>query len=67
MLIFEKPFQVQMNASTIKIGATLTQDGKPVAFFSEKFSLTLQRWTIYEQNLYAASELLSNGNINSFI
>ncbi|KAL5569340.1 hypothetical protein UlMin_025915 [Ulmus minor] len=35
------------------IGAVLSQDGRPIAFFSEKLSEAHQKWTTYEQELYA--------------
>ncbi|KAL5550802.1 hypothetical protein UlMin_000978 [Ulmus minor] len=35
------------------IGAVLSQEGRPVEFFSEKLSETRQKWSTYEQELYA--------------
>ncbi|KAL5538163.1 hypothetical protein UlMin_045629 [Ulmus minor] len=35
------------------IGAVLSQDGKPIEYFSEKLSEARQKWTTYEQELYA--------------
>ncbi|KAL5550235.1 hypothetical protein UlMin_000411 [Ulmus minor] len=35
------------------IGVVLSQEGRPLEFFSEKLSEARQKWTTYEQELYA--------------
>ncbi|PKU60243.1 hypothetical protein MA16_Dca024105 [Dendrobium catenatum] len=55
---FDKPFSVETDASTTGIGAVLTQDNRPVEFFSEKLCSSRQRWSVYEQELYAVIRAL---------
>jgi hypothetical protein len=35
---FLKPFEIYMDASAKQLGAVITQDNKPIAFFSGKLS-----------------------------
>ncbi|PKU86672.1 RNA-directed DNA polymerase [Dendrobium catenatum] len=55
---FDKPFQVYTDASAIGVGAILSQDDKPVEYFSEKLSASRQKWSAYEQELYAVVRAL---------
>ena len=50
---FENFFLVETDACVTGIGAILSQEGRPIAFFSLKLSEARQKWTMYEQEFYA--------------
>ena len=53
---FKKPFVIETDASDLAIGATLNQDGRPVAFISRSLSKTERRQSIVEREATAIIE-----------
>ena len=55
---FSKPFVIHTDASDYQIGAVISQDNKPIAFFSRKLKDAQTRYTTTEKELLAIVETL---------
>nr|GEV57119.1 Ty3/gypsy retrotransposon protein [Tanacetum cinerariifolium] len=53
---FTKPFDVTTDASGKAIGAVLSQENKPIAFFSKKLCSNMQDQSTYTKEFYAVTE-----------
>ncbi len=59
---FLKPFEIYTNASTKQLGAAITQENRPIAFFSWKLSGVQSKYTITKLELLAIVETLKEFN-----
>ncbi len=55
---FSKPFEIYMDASSTQLGAMITQDNRPISFFSRKLSKMQQKYSVTEIELLAKVETL---------
>jgi hypothetical protein len=59
---FSKPFDIYTDASTKQLGAVITQDNRPIAFFSRKLSGAQSKYTVTKFELLAIMETLKEFN-----
>ena len=58
LLDFKKLYEVECDASISGLGAILSQEGHPLAFYSKKLSEPRKKWTTYELEFYAVVRAL---------
>jgi hypothetical protein len=57
-LDFSKPFEIYTDASSTQLGAVITQDNRPIVFFSRKLPVMQQKYSVVEIELLATVETL---------
>lgn len=57
---YGQPFDIHTDTVNLQIGGVVSQDGKPITFFSRIFNDTQTRYTTTEQDLLAIVETLKN-------
>jgi hypothetical protein len=55
---FDKVFQVHYDVSGNSIGTVLSQEGKPIAYFSENLNDAKKKSFVYDQEFYAIAQAL---------
>jgi hypothetical protein len=55
---FNKPFVIHTDASGIQLGSVISQDKRPIAFYSRKLNSAQTRYTTQERELLAIVETL---------
>jgi hypothetical protein len=59
---FLKPFEIYTDASTNQLGTVITQENRPIAFFSRKLSGAQSKYTVTKLELLAIVETLEEFN-----
>ncbi|CAA7034520.1 unnamed protein product [Microthlaspi erraticum] len=57
---FSLPFELHSDASKTGIGAVLSQQGRPIVFFSEKIAGPRSRYSTYDVELYAVVQSIKH-------
>ncbi|WVZ16991.1 hypothetical protein V8G54_009973 [Vigna mungo] len=56
---FSAPFVLETDASSLGVGAVLSQGNHPIAYFSKKLSTRMQKQSAYTREFYATTEALA--------
>ena len=63
---FNKKFTIHTDASDFQLGAVISQDGKPIAFYSRKLTSAQMNYTTTEKELLVLLKLLKSSEIFSW-
>ena len=59
---FSRPFNVHTDSSDYQLEGVISQDGKPIAFFSKKLNQAQKKYPITEKELLSITETLKEFN-----
>jgi len=57
---FNQPFVLETDASSLGIGAVLTQNNHPIAFFSQTLTSRMQQKSAYSREMHANTDAVAN-------
>ena len=57
---FKHPFQVKCDASGVAIGVVISQEDRPITYFSEKLNDTKQKYSSYDNEFYAIIQAMKH-------